>query len=349
MTIRNDIRLTELASCAGCAAKMAPGTLAQVVGPLAAWTHPDLLVGLQTSDDAAVFRIDANRAIVQTIDFFPPVVDNPRDYGRIAAANSMSDIFAMGGQVVLALNVTAWPADADPSMLSEILAGAAETVSLAGGVIAGGHTVIDTEPKFGLSVTGFLDPARILTKGGVLPGDLLYLTKPLGVGVITTAARNGVAEADSLAAAVSSMTTLNLDASKAALSARAHACTDVTGYGLMGHAHEMAERSDVRLTINTDRLPWLPGVRTYLEAGQTPGGYHRNRDYYAATVPGATVDEALDATTAALIYNPETSGGLLIAISPERCDEFEQACAELGAPQWLIGAAQRGKGVVATH
>ena len=349
MTTHNDIRLTELASCAGCAAKMAPGTLAQVVSPLGAYTHPDLLVGLQTSDDAAVFRISPDRAIVQTIDFFPPVVDNPRDYGRIAAANSMSDIFAMGGDVALALNVVAWPADADPAILSEILAGAAEIVAEAGGVIAGGHTVIDDEPKFGLSVTGFLNPARIMTKGGVLPGDRLYLTKPLGVGVITTAAKNGVADVDSLAAAVSSMTTLNLDASKAALAARAHACTDVTGYGLMGHAHEMAERSDVRLTINTDRLPWLPGARDYAHAGQMPGGYHRNREHYGTTSPGATVDGELDATTAALIYNPETSGGLLIAVSSERCDDFEQACVERGVQHWRIGAAQRGEGVFATR
>ena len=349
MTIHEEIRLTTLASCAGCAAKMAPGVLAEVVRPLSAFTHPHLLVGLQTSDDAAVYKIDQERALVQTIDFFPPVVDNPRDFGRIAAANSMSDVFAMGGEVALSLNVAAWPGDADPAILAEIFAGGAEVVMQAGGVIAGGHTVIDNEPKYGLSVTGFVDPARILTKGGIAPGDQLYLTKPLGVGVITTAHKNGVVDEESLAAAVASMTTLNLAASKAALAARAHACTDVTGYGLMGHAHEMADRSDVRITINTDKLPWLPGARKFAEAGQMPGGYHRNRSHYSTTSPGALVDEGLDTVTAALIYNPETSGGLLIAISPERVGEFEQACADFEVQAWHIGSSQRGSGVLATR
>src|SRR6478735_7937012 len=303
MTIHDEIRLTTLASCAGCAAKMAPGVLAEVVRPLGAFTHPNLLVGLQTSDDAAVYKIDQERALVQTIDFFPPVVDNPRDFGRIAAANSMSDVFAMGGEVALALNVAAWPGDADPAILAEIFAGGAEIVSQAGGVIAGGHTVIDNEPKYGLSVTGFVNPARILTNGGIASGDQLYLTKPLGVGVITTAHKNGVADEASLAAAVASMTMLNLNASKAAIKARAHACTDVTGYGLMGHAHEMADRSDVRIIINTEKLPWLPGARQCVEAGQMPGGYRRNRDHYSSTTPGALIDDDLDTVTAALIYN----------------------------------------------
>lgn len=349
MPVNHKIRLTELASCAGCAAKMAPGTLADIVRPLAAYTHPKLLVGLQTSDDAAVFKLTPERAMVQTIDFFPPVVDNPRDFGRIAAANSMSDIFAMGGEVALALNVAAWPGDAAPAILGEIMAGAAEMVAQAGGVIAGGHTVIDDEPKYGLSVTGFLDPSRILTKGGILPGDFLFLTKPLGVGVITTAAKQQCASDESLAAAVASMTTLNHDASKAALAARAHACTDVTGFGLMGHVHEMAERSDVRLTIATDRLPWLPGAREYAEAGHMPGGYHRNRSHYTSIASGATVDDDLDTITAALIYNPETSGGLLIAVSPERIGDFEEACVAFNVQVWQIGSAQRGEGVFATR
>jgi selenide,water dikinase len=237
MTVSDEIRLTSLASCAGCAAKMAPDVLASVLRPLGAVSHPDLIVGLQTSDDAAVYRIAPDRAIVQTIDFFPPVVDDPYDYGRIAAANSMSDVFAMGGEVALALNVAAWPTGLDPVHFERVLAGGFDMVTQAGGIIAGGHTVMDDEPKYGLSVTGFVHPDRVLTKGGARPGDLLFLTKPIGAGVITTAHKSGAADRATVQAAIDSMTTLNRAASKVALAAGAHACTDVTGYGLMAARH----------------------------------------------------------------------------------------------------------------
>ncbi len=347
MTATDEIRLTSLASCAGCAAKMPPGVLANITRPLAAFQHPDLLVGLQTSDDAAVFRIAPDRAMVQTIDFFPPVVDDPYDYGRIAAANSMSDVFAMGGEVVIALNVAAWPGDVDPAHLERVFAGGAAMIAEAGGVIAGGHTVMDDEPKYGLSVTGFLDPAQILTKGGARPGDLLFLTKPIGVGVITTAAKNGGASAETLAGAIASMTTLNRAASKVALAAGAHACTDVTGFGLMGHAHEMAERSNARLVIDAGAVPVLPGARELAEAGHLPGGYHRNRSHYSATTPGATVSDDLETLQATLLYNPETSGGLLMAIAPADLARFEQACAEHSVRAWQIGHVETGSGVFA--
>jgi selenide,water dikinase len=347
MTIADEIRLTSLASCAGCAAKMPPGVLANITRPLAAHQHPDLLVGLQTSDDAAVFRIAPDRALVQTIDFFPPVVDDPYDYGRIAATNSMSDIFAMGGEVALALNVAAWPGDVDPAHLERVFAGGAAMVAAAGGVIAGGHTVMDDEPKYGLSVTGFVDPERILTKGGAQVGDQLFITKPIGVGVITTAQKNGAVDPDSMAAAITSMTTLNRAASKVAIAASAHACTDVTGFGLMGHAHEMAERSGARLVISASQVPLLPGARVYAEAGHLPGGYHRNRSHYSATTPGAIVSDELDTILAALLYNPETSGGLLMAISPDEIGRFERACAEHGVAAWNIGQVEQGSGVFA--
>ncbi|CAN5413047.1 selenide, water dikinase SelD [soil metagenome] len=347
MTIADEIRLTSLASCAGCAAKMPPGVLANITRPLAAFQHPDLIIGLQTSDDAAVFRIAPDRALVQTIDFFPPVVDDPYDYGRIAATNSMSDVFAMGGEVALALNVAAWPADVDPRHLERVFAGGAAMVTEAGGVIAGGHTVIDNEPKYGLSVTGFVDPAKVLTKGGALVGDSLFITKPIGVGVITTAQKNGAVDSESMAAAIASMTTLNRAASKVAIAAHAHACTDVTGFGLMGHAHEMAERSGTRLVINASSVPLLPGARAFAEAGHLPGGYHRNRSHYSVTTPGATVSDDLDTLLAALLYNPETSGGLLMAISPAEIGRFESACAEHGVVAWNIGHVEQGSGVFA--
>lgn len=347
MTIADEVRLTSLASCAGCAAKMPPGVLATITRPLAAVQHPDLIIGLQTSDDAAVFRIAPDRALVQTIDFFPPVVDDPYDYGRIAATNSMSDIFAMGGEVALALNVAAWPDDVDPRHLERVFAGGAAMIAEAGGVIAGGHTVIDDEPKYGLSVTGFVDPRKVLTKGGAKVGDLLFITKPIGVGVITTAQKNGAVDPESMAAAIASMTTLNRAASKVAIAARAHACTDVTGFGLMGHAHEMAERSQTRLAIYGSSVPLLPGARAFAEAGHLPGGYHRNRSHYSVTTPGATVSDDLDTVLAALLYNPETSGGLLMAISPAEIGRFESACAEHGVVAWNIGRVEEGSGVFA--
>jgi selenide,water dikinase len=347
MTVFDEIKLTTLASCAGCAAKMAPGVLANVLRPLSQVHHPDLIVGLQTSDDAAVYRIAPDRAIVQTIDFFPPVVDDPYDYGRIAAANSMSDVFAMGGEVALALNVAAWPADVDPAHFERVLAGGSDMVTQAGGIIAGGHTVMDDEPKYGLSVTGFIHPDRVLTKGGAQSGDLLFLTKPIGAGVITTAHKNGVADRPTVQAAIDSMTTLNRAASKVALAADAHACTDVTGYGLMGHSYEMAERSGVRLVIDADSVPLLPGARAMAEAGQLPGGYHRNRGHYGSIIPGSRVSDDLDTILATLLYNPETSGGLLMAIAPANLDRFERACEEHQVRAWRIGAVEPGEGVFA--
>jgi selenide,water dikinase len=347
MTISNDLKLTALASCAGCAAKMAPGTLASVTRSLGQFQHPDLIVGLQTSDDAAVYRIAPDRAIVQTIDFFPPVVDDPYDYGRIAATNSMSDVFAMGGEVALALNVAAWPADVDPAHFERVLTGGAEMVAQAGGIIAGGHTVIDNEPKYGLSVTGFVHPERVLTKGGAKPGDLLFLTKPIGAGVITTAHKAGAADRATLRAAVDSMTTLNRAASNVALAAGARACTDITGYGLMGHAFEMADRSGARLVILAGSVPLLPGARALAAAGHLPGGYHRNRSHYSAITPGASVADDLEPVLASLLYNPETSGGLLMAVPPANRDRFERACAEHRVRAWQIGRVEAGAGVIA--
>jgi selenide,water dikinase len=305
--------------------------------------HPDLLVGLHTADDAAVFRLDAERALVQTLDFFPPVVDDPYDFGRVAAANAMSDIFAMGGDVLLALNVAAFPDNLPLDILTSIFAGGAAMVAQAGGVIAGGHTVSDREPKYGLCVTGLIRPDAIMRKGGAQPGDRLLLTKPLGTGVITTALRSDAADAADVAAAVASMTTLNQAASRAALAAGAHACTDITGFGLVGHAQEMALAGAVGLRISLHELPLLPGARRYAAAGYTPGGLARNRDYFS---PQVSVASDLEPVLLDLVYDPETSGGLLLALSSERVEAFRTALTP--QPCWEIGEVLVGQGVALT-
>jgi selenide, water dikinase len=311
-----------------------------VLRPLTPHVHPDLLVGLHTADDAAVFRLDGERAIVQTLDFFPPVVDDPYDFGRVAAANAMSDVFAMGGEVLLALNVAAFPDTLPPEILTQIFQGGADMVALAGGVIAGGHTVSDREPKYGLCVTGMIRPDAIMRKGGAQVGDRLLLTKPLGTGVVTTALRSDAASAADVAAAVTSMTTLNRAASRAALAVGAHACTDITGFGLVGHAQEMALAGGVGLQIQLPTLPLLPGARRYVATGHTPGGLERNRAYFGpqiATAPG------LEPVLLDLVYDPETSGGLVVAVPPEQVAPFRAAL----APQscWEIGEVVPGRGV----
>jgi selenide, water dikinase len=311
-----------------------------VLRPLTPHMHPDLLVGLHTADDAAVFRLDGERALVQTLDFFPPVVDDPYDFGRVAAANAMSDIFAMCGDVLLALNVAAFPDNLPLEILTRIFEGGAATVAQAGGVIAGGHTVSDREPKYGLCVTGLIRPGAIMRKGGSRPGDRLLLTKPLGTGVVTTALRSEAADAADVAAAVASMTTLNQIAARAALAVGAHACTDITGFGLVGHAQEMALAGAVGLRIAADSLPLLPGAQRYAAAGYTPGGLGRNRDYFS---PQVSAVAGLDPVLLDLVYDPETSGGLLLALPAERVDAFRTALAP--QPCWEIGEVVAGRGV----
>ncbi|HEV7214401.1 MAG TPA: selenide, water dikinase SelD, partial [Chloroflexota bacterium] len=258
----------------------------------------------------------------------------------IAAANAMSDIFAMGGEVLLALNVAAFPDNLPLEILTRIFEGGAAMVAQAGGVIAGGHTVSDREPKYGLSVTGLIRPDAIMRKGGAQPGDHLVLTKPLGTGVITTALRSDAASDEDVAAAVASMTTLNLAASRAARIVGAHACTDITGFGLVGHAQEMALAGNVGLRLGLGRLPLLPGARHYAETGHTPGGLGRNRDYFGPQVSSSV---KLDPQLLDLVYDPETSGGLLLALAPDRVVSFMDAL--MPQPSWVIGAVTVGHGV----
>src|SRR6266704_6541615 len=247
---------------------MGPGDLQDVLGGLTRHEHADLLVGLAHSDDAAVYRITDEIAIVSTVDFFPPIVDDPYLYGAIAAANSMSDVYAMGGQVLFALNVAGFPRDLPKAIIAAVFRGGADKVREAGGVIAGGHTVVDAEPKYGLCVTGRVHPKRILTKGGLRPGQKVFLSKALGTGVIATAAKDDACDPTVLAGAVTSMLRLNRVAAEVACEAGARGATDVTGFGLLGHAGEMVKASRAGLAISASRLPLLPGVRALAEAGQ---------------------------------------------------------------------------------
>ncbi len=326
---------------------MGPAALAQVLRPLTPHTHPDLLVGLQTSDDAAVFRLSADRAIIQTVDFFPPVVDDPFTYGAIAAANSMSDVYAMGGEVLLALNIAAFPSDLPGEILSAIFEGGASKVGEAGGIIAGGHTVTDPEPKYGLCVTGSIHPDQILTKAGAKEGDALFLTKPLGTGAITTAMKNGAAAPEHAAAAIESMLTLNLAASEAVRQVGINACTDITGFGLLGHASEVAAKSGVRLRIQAAAVPLLPGAVESAAAGHLPGGMQRNRTHFGVETGGAvTVLPSVGADLNALLYDPETSGGLLLTVPVERSAALRSAFAAVDLPLWETGDIVPGVGVL---
>jgi selenide,water dikinase len=314
---------------------MGPGTLAQVLRQFQSHMVPrDLLVGLNAIDDAAVYRVNDQQAIISTADFFPPVVDDPYAFGAVAAANALSDVYAMGGQPLMAINLLAWPDDLDSALLAEILRGGQDTVAQAGGVIAGGHTVMDKEPKYGLAVTGIIRPDHILTKGGARPGDILILSKPLGTGLITTAHKRDVVTESDLAAAIQSMTRLNRRASEALVQAgpAVHATTDITGFGLLGHAWEMATQSLVRMRFEYEALPKLPNVYHYAEAGCVPGGSQRNETYLA---PHVRISERLDAIERELLWDPQTSGGLFAAIDPAAWSTLAALAPEVNF--WRIG------------
>lgn len=279
--------------------------------------YPDLLIGLDEPDDSAVYRINDEQAIISTMDFFPPVVDDPYDFGAIAAANALSDIYAMGGTPLMAINLVAYPDGLGMELLTEILRGGAEMVRDAGAIIAGGHTVTDKEPKYGLSVTGQVHPDKIITKGGAQPGDKLILTKPLGVGVITTAIKRDIAANDHIEEAIAMMKRLNASASQAAQEVGVHAMTDITGYSLLGHGHEMAHLSDVRFIIQYSNIRWLNGALEYAEQDIFPGGKDRNRMYFEQWVNFAPTLEDYQQD---LLFDPQTSGGLLIAVAPEKAE-----------------------------
>jgi len=299
-------------------------------------------VGLDVPDDAAVYRLNDEVAVIQTIDFFTPIVDDPYAYGAIAAANAMSDVYAMGGQVVLALNIAAFPADMPEEIIREILRGGGEKVHEAGGVIAGGHTIDDEEPKYGLAVMGIVHPDRVSTKAGAQPGDLLVLTKPLGVGIITTAFKSDQAEPEHVALATDWMMRLNKDAAEAMQEGPFHAATDVTGFSLLGHAQEMAERSGVRLRFRFEDLPFHPGARRYADEMLFPAGANRNEEAYG---PHVRFTGNIDSETRLLLFTPETSGGLLIALPPDALDGFLARCQARGQEAWTVGEVVGGEGI----
>ena len=304
--------------------------------------HPNLLVGLGSPDDAAVYRLNDEQALIQTVDFFTPIVDTPYEYGAIAAANALSDVYAMGGEVLFALNIAALPPDLPTDMMTEILRGGADVVRSVGAAIAGGHTIQDKEPKYGLAVTGLVHPGRILTKGGARPGDVLVLTKPLGTGTITTALKRGQVAPAHLDAAIISMMRLNRVASQAARAAGARSATDITGFGLIGHTSEMAEASGVRFRIRFDALPWLPGALGYAEAWVFAGGAH---NYHAFYNPLVTYTRPVLDWQETLLHDPQTSGGLLVAVPSDRLDAFMAVCGERGQPAWVIGEVVEGSGI----
>ncbi len=300
------------------------------------------MVGLTSPDDAAVWRLDETRSLVVTTDFFTPIVDDAYDYGAIAAANSLSDIYAMGGVPFLALNVAALPDDLPTEVSSEILRGGAEKAREAGVVIAGGHTVKDREPKYGLVALGFAGPGRMLSKSGLRPGDRLVLTKPLGFGLITTALKREQADEQDVREAVMWMKRLNRTASQLATEFGLHGATDITGFGLMGHGLEMAQAAGVRLEFHYQALPFLESARKYARQGAFAGGLVDNRSYFG---PHVELPPVLDEPSEMMLFDPQTSGGLLLGVPVAGLDAFVERARQLEQPIWIVGDVKEGNGI----
>ena len=320
--------------------------MAQVLQPFkelfSSHHYPELLVGLDVSDDAAVYKIDKKTALILTLDFFTPIVDNPYDYGSIAAANAMSDIYAMGGDVLLALNICAFPQDLPGEITREILKGGIDKVKEAGGVIAGGHSITDKEPKYGLSVLGKIHPDKILTKSKAKAGDIIILTKPIGTGIITTAAKADMAKKEHIEAAVKSMSRLNKNASNLIQKTDVNGCTDITGYALLGHSCEMAEKSNVRFRLHFEKIPVLNGAIKYSEECLFPAGSYNNKEYFKEYIDFA---QHINEEQRTLLFTPETSGGLLFTVPEENLDKIKEYFPKENEPFWIIGEVITGQGI----
>ena len=332
------VKLTDLAACGGCAAKYSAARLEQLLAGFVPAEAEDLLVGLDPADDAAVYRLDDERALIFTLDFFPPVVDDPADYGAIAATNALNDVFAMGGTPLLALSIAAFPEELPMEMLAEIFAAADQQVRAAGGLLAGGHTIRDAEPKYGLAVVGMVHPKGIWPK----PGDTLFVTKPLGTGLVMTGYKVGQAGTQQLERAIRWMRTLNNDAADVLRGLEPNAVTDVTGFGLFGHTYEVADRSGVRIRLESERFPAIDGALDAARQGVRTSGDPRNRDFAGRQLTLEGVPEAF----VALGYDPQTAGGLLISIPAERAAALE---AEFESHKLFIrrvGRVEEGTGVV---
>ena len=334
--MENEVKLTKLAKCAGCGAKVGAGTLAQLLEGLQVRSDPNLLVGFDRSDDASVYRVSDELALVQTVDFFPPIADDPYLFGQIAAANALSDVYAMGGEPKLALNLMCVPQGMPREAVHGILRGGYDKAYEAGCIITGGHSIFDEEPKYGLAVTGFVHPARVLTNAGARPGDVLILTKPLGIGILTTACKAGMASEASGERAFQLMTTLNKGARDVMVRYRVHACTDVTGFGLMGHMLEMAQGSGVRMRLDVEKIDLLGEAVELARMGLLPEGMYRNRAFAEAWVD--TGDTPLWVQD--VLYDPQTSGGLLMAVDRKDADALLQALEGQVPSAQRIGAAE---------
>ncbi len=336
------VKLTALAHTAGCAAKIGPGTLAGILESLPKFEDPSLLVGIETSDDGAIYKINDEVAMIQTLDFFPPMVDDPYAFGQVAAANALSDIYAMGGEPKVALNIVAWPNCVNPKFLGEILRGGADKVKEAGAVLAGGHSIQDDVPKYGLSVTGFVHPDRILKNCGAVPGDVLFLTKPLGTGIVNTAVKAELASKEAEQEVIRVMTALNKYAKQIFGRYELHACTDVTGFGLAGHGLEMAKGSGVTLEIFGKSLPVQSMAAEYAKMGLVPEGAYKNRMFGGDEIDVTGTDVWLQD----IFFDPQTSGGLLVSVTPETAEQIQKDFREEGyeLPFGVIGRVTEKQG-----
>jgi selenide,water dikinase len=294
--MENEVKLTKLAKCAGCGAKVGAGVLGQLLEGFSVHNDPNLLVGFDRSDDASVYKINEELALVQTVDFFPPIADDPYTFGAIAATNALSDVYAMGGEPKLALNIMAVPEDMPRQTVQEILRGGYDKVFEAGAIITGGHSILDEEPKYGLAVTGFIHPDRIITNSGAQPGDVLLFTKPVGIGVLTSAMKADMASEKIKRYAYELMTTLNRSARDAMVKYRVHACTDVTGFGMLGHLLEMAQGSNAELHLNPGGIHFIPEAVEFARMGILPAGMYRNRSYAEDWVDCGGVETAVQET-----------------------------------------------------
>ncbi|HNX44745.1 MAG TPA: selenide, water dikinase SelD [Bacteroidales bacterium] len=320
MPSEEPVKLTHFSHGMGCGCKMRPQYLEKILKSLPVPSDEKILVGTGSSDDAAVYRINDEQAVVQTIDFFTPIVDNPYDFGAIAATNAISDIYAMGATPLFALNVVAFPCKTlSPDILEQILKGASDKAAEAGIAVIGGHSIDDNEPKFGMTVTGIVHPARILANNHALPGDVIILTKPLGTGIISTALRKGIADSSDLAVAVKWMTTLNRQASETIREFDVHACTDVTGFGLAGHLTEITRGSGVEAEVHFSDMPFMPNVRKYAGLDAIPGGTRGNYDFYSAYI---NWDEELSLVERYMICDAQTSGGLLFTVPENQSEDL---------------------------
>jgi len=314
---------------------MGPGDLARALEGLDLGRHPNLIVGLESADDAGVYKLTDELALVQTVDYFTPIVDDPYAFGQIAAANALSDVYAMGGRPICAMNIVCFPTgNMDLEVLRRILRGGLDKLREADVVLVGGHTVTDPELKFGLSVSGLVHPERVLTNRGARPGDRLVLTKPLGTGIVNTAIKGGVASPEAIAEVIASMSALNRDAAAVVADHPVHACTDVTGFGLAGHAREMIAGSGFGFAIEASSLPFFEPARAYAEMGLLPGGLHRNRNHFA---PHVRIEDGVPPHLADLVFDPQTSGGLLLALPSDRAGAALAELLDRGLAAAIIG------------